>query len=138
MDMIEISESNYQSYLNLDSVAFSFAYDGAMGEPGGIIIIDKSGQIYHANYYFGDNTINRDHIKDIIPVFTDLEFSLLGAESINENWVAVNLGFGTSLLMIKDIYDAFQKKAEEANYQYSHEIYRHWKGIVLSLLDKTQ
>ena len=34
---------------------------------GGIIIIDKSGQIYHANYYFGDNTINRDHIKDIMP-----------------------------------------------------------------------
>ena len=59
---------------------------------------------------------------------------MMGCETINENWVPVNLGFGNSLLMIKDIYDDFTKKAEEANYQYSHEIYKHWLSIVRSLI----
>jgi hypothetical protein len=47
MNIIEISNSNYQDYLSVDIVAFSFAYAGAMGESGGIIIIDRAGQIYH-------------------------------------------------------------------------------------------
>ena len=134
MNIIEINESNYQSYQNLDIVAFSFAYEGAMGEPGGIYIIDKAGQIYHANYYYGDDRIARDHIKDIIPVFTELKFGIMGCETRNENWVYVNLEYGNSLFMIKDIYDGFMKKAEEANYQYSYQLYRPWKGMVLSLL----
>ena len=45
MNIIEINESNYLSYTNLDIAAFSFAYEGAMGEGGGIYIIDKAGQI---------------------------------------------------------------------------------------------
>ena len=72
MNIIEISESNYQDYFSLDIVAFSFAYEGAMGEMGGIYIIDRGGQIYHANYFMGDDCLGRDHIKDVIPVFVDL------------------------------------------------------------------
>ena len=41
MIIIEITESNYQNYLDLDIVAFSFAFDGAMGEGGGIYIVDR-------------------------------------------------------------------------------------------------
>ena len=136
MDVIEITGSNYQSYQNLDIVAFIIAREGAMGEPGGIEIIDKAGQMYHANYYFGKDCIGREHIKDIIPVYGDSKFGITGCETKNEDWVSINLGFGNSLFMIKDIYDGFTKKAEEANYQYSHEIYRHWTSIVLSLLGK--
>ena len=40
MNVIEITESNYQDFATLDIVAFSFAYEGAMGEMGGIYIID--------------------------------------------------------------------------------------------------
>ena len=40
MNVIEITESNYQDFTTLDIVAFSFAYEGAMGEMGGIYIID--------------------------------------------------------------------------------------------------
>lgn len=57
MNIIEISESNYQDYFSLDIVAFSFAYEGAMGEMGGIYIIDRGGQIYHANYFMGDDCL---------------------------------------------------------------------------------
>ena len=136
MNIVEINESNYQGYTKLDIVAFSFAYEGAMGEMGGIYIIDKAGQIYHANYFWGDNLIDRDHIKDIIPVFKDLEFGLLGCETSNENWVAVSLGFGNSLLVAKTFSEAFNKKVEEANYHSSGDLFQHWFGIVLSLLGK--
>ena len=43
MNTIEINDTNYQSYTHLDIVAFSFARGSAMGEPGGIIIIDADG-----------------------------------------------------------------------------------------------
>ena len=77
MNVIEITESNYQDFTTLDIVAFSFAYEGAMGKMGGIYIIDREGQIYHANYFMGDECLDRDHIKDVIPVFVDLEHGLL-------------------------------------------------------------
>ena len=83
MNIIEINESNYLSYTNLDIAAFSFAYEGAMGERGGIYIIDKAGQIYHANYFMADQCIERDHIKDIIPIFEDLQFQMFGIETDN-------------------------------------------------------
>ena len=41
MNRIEIDELNYQDYQHLDIVAFSFARGGAMGDPGGIIIVDS-------------------------------------------------------------------------------------------------
>ena len=47
MSIIEITESNYQDYPSLDIVAFSFAYEGAMGEMGAIYIIDRDGK-YHS------------------------------------------------------------------------------------------
>ena len=136
MNIVKICESNYQSYLNLEIVAFSFAYEGAMGEPGSIYIIDKAGQIYNANYCWADNCIERDHIKDIIPVFEDLGFGIMGCESYNDNWDAVYLGYGNTLLMTKDIIDGFNKKVEEAKYEHSGELFQHWPGIVLGLIGK--
>ena len=62
----EINNSNYEAFTNLDLVAFSYAYEGAMGEGGGIYMIDASGQVYHANYYYGD--LQEEHVKDILPM----------------------------------------------------------------------
>lgn len=135
MNIIEINEFNYQAYTKLDIVAFSFAYEGAMGERGGIYIIDKDGQVYHANYWYGDNCIERKHIKCIIPVFTDLEFGL-GCETNNDNWTSVYLGFGNSLLIIKEISDGFNKEIKKVDYDDSGALFQQWPGIVLKLLDK--
>ena len=136
MEIIKINESNYQAYQQLDIAAFSFAYEGAMGEAGSIYIIDKAGQLYCAKYCWDDDCIDRDHIKDIIPVFEELEFHMFGCETNNENWVSVDLGFGNNLLMIKDLGDGFNKKVEEAHFQSCGELFQHWPGIVLSLLGK--
>ena len=63
---MEIDNNNYLSYTHLNIVAFSFAHGGAMGDPGGIIIIDAEGQTYHANYAYGDNHLDPHHINDVI------------------------------------------------------------------------
>ena len=136
MNIIEISNSNYQDYLSLDIVAYSFAYEGAMGEPGAINIIDRDGKVYCANYCFGDNLLDSDHIKEIIPMFEGIEWGLIGCEPNNDDWVSEDLGFGNNLLMLKKISDGFKKKVETANIQHSGELFQQWPGFVLGLLGK--
>ena len=136
MNIFEITESNYQDYLSLDIVAFSYAYPGAMGEFGAIYIIDRDGRIYHANYCDGDDRINIDHIKDIIPIFEGIDWGLIGCEPNNDAWVSVDLGLGNNLLMLKEISDGFNKKIEAANIQGPGELFQPWPGIVLGLLGK--
>jgi hypothetical protein len=134
MDIIEINDTNYQSYTHIPIVAFSFAHGGAMGEPGGIIIIDSEGQAYHANYVYGDDHLDPSHIEDVIPVFSHLSFSLLGCQTENTDWEYVALGFGNNLLVRKDLSDRFNKAVEEAHFEYAGQLYQRWKGIVMSLL----
>ena len=81
MNRIEIDELNYQDYQHLDIVAYSFARGGAMGDPGGIKIVDSDGQVYHANYCYGRHTIKSEHIKAVIPVFEDLRISLTNCKT---------------------------------------------------------
>ena len=136
MKIIEITESNYQDYQRIDIVAFSFAFSGAMGEGGGIYIVDREGQIYHANYFLGDDCIDREHIKDVIPVFVDLEHGLMGSESNNPNWSSEYLGFGNTLLISNEILDGFKKKVENAKFQRAGELFQQWPGFVLDLIGK--
>ena len=136
MNIKEINESNYQAYTKLDIVAFSFAYEGAMGDAGSIYIIDKAGQIYRAYYCWKEDSIAREHIKDIIPIFEDLQFQMFGIEIDNENWQSVDLGFGNSLMITKDISDEFNQKVKEANFLRPGELFQHWVGIVLGLIGK--
>lgn len=136
MNIRDINESNFQAYTKLDIVAFFFAYEGAMGDAGSIYIIDKAGQIYRTYYCWKDNCIAREHIKEIIPVFKDLQFQMFGIETDNKNWQSVDLGFGNTLLITKDISNGFNQKVKEANFQRSGELFQHWPGFVLSLLGK--
>jgi len=76
MNIIEIDELNCQAYPKLDIAAFSIASVGAMGDGGSIYIIDRKGQIYHANFCHGENHILEQHIKDIIPVIEDVQFGM--------------------------------------------------------------
>ncbi len=136
MELIVITESNYQDYLSLDIVAFSFAYPGAMGDPGAIIIIDRNGQIYYANYCNDNNYIKREHIKDIIPIFGGIKWWPIGCDSNNDEWVNVDLGMGNNLLMLKEISDDFHQQAKAANIKSQPELYHKWYVLVLSMLGK--
>ena len=137
MNIINITESNYQDYSSLDIVAFSFAYAGAMGEHGGIYIIDRGGHIYHANYCHGDDHLDFDHVVDILPVVKDIEWRVFDSYSNNENWEAVELGMGNNLVMVKEIFNDFNKKAEESGILNSPpDLFHHWPGFVMGSIGK--
>ena len=136
MNTIEITDSNRHDYSSLDIVAFSFASAGAMGEMGGIRIIDRDAAVYHANFCYGADHIAPDHIHDIIPVFKELGGNMLGCKSKNDDWETIYLGYGNHLVMLKEIYAEFNKKVEAANFQHSGELYQQWDDIVLDLLKK--
>lgn len=136
MNIIEITESNYRDYLSLDIMAFSFAYEGAMGEMGAIYIIDWDGKIFHANYCQGNDPIDPNHIKDIIPVFKDISWRMFDCLSNNPDWKPVDLFAGNNLLMVNEIYDDFMKKVHEANLEHPSRLFQRWPGFVLGLLGK--
>ena len=48
-EMVEITQTNYSDFQKLDILAFSCAECGAMGEHGGIIMVDTQGHVYHTN-----------------------------------------------------------------------------------------
>ena len=134
MNRIEIDELNYQDYQHLDIVAYSFARGGAMGDPGGIKIVDSDGQVYHANYCYGRHTIKSEHIKLIIPVFEDLRISLNSCKTENDNWLTIDLGYGNYLFVSKAISDAFSREVEAGDYDTVGALYKRWLSIVLKIL----
>lgn len=136
MNIIEIDELNYQDYTNLDIVAYSFARGGAMGDPGGIEIIDRDGQVYHANYCYGRHFIKSEHIKAVIPAFEDLRIGLTRCKTENDNWLTIDLGYGNYLFVSKAISDAFSREVESNDYQTVGVLYQHWQGIVLKILER--
>ncbi len=137
MDTIEINDTNYQSYTRLPIVAFSFARGSAMGEPGGITIIDAEGQDYHANYLYGrPRPITTEHLCAVIPVLRRLNFSLLACQSGDAEWETVDLGYGNYLVLNKSISPAFHKAEAEAHFTQLGQLYQAWEGIVYRLLGK--
>lgn len=54
MEFIDLSKENYKDYLPLDIAAFNFAFAGAMGDAGGVVIITTDGQVYYFNYVYQD------------------------------------------------------------------------------------
>ena len=84
--MIEITGINYKDYCSLDIVAFLFARPGAMGEPGGVEIIDVQGCYYHTNYCY--KGISYEQLIEVVPVLKDCKIGLTGHQA-PEGWVAV-------------------------------------------------
>lgn len=138
MKIIDINEFNYQDYQGLDIVAFSFAFSGAMGEGGGIYIVERNGQIYHANYCYDDNSINPDHIKVVIPVIEDIDLGVFGNKSNNNRWDSVYLGYGNHLCYVNELSEEFRKIAMQEKYKYPGNLFQDWPGIILGLLRKEE
>ena len=133
--MKEITNSNYQDYTKIDIAAFSYAYEGAMGEGGGICIIDREGELYHANYYYGNDYLEPEHVKEVIPAIEEIEFYLFGCKVKNENWEFVYLGFGNNLFIASDLAEGFKKKMVEEQIDSAADLYLRWQSFVLDLVE---
>lgn len=136
MKVIEISETNYQDYSSLDIVAFSYATAGGMGEGGGIYIIDREGQIYHANCYRGDNCIKQEHIKDIIPVYGNITRDFYDREFGKGDWAAIYLGAFNQLVFLRSLIDDIMKIIKTTDFVDGDGLYQHWPGIIMDILGK--
>ena len=131
--IIEITESNYKGYRSINIVAFSFAQPGAMGEPGGIEIIDEQGRFYHTNYCW--EGISYEHLCEVVPALKDCKFEVFGHQA-PEGWEAVYLGMGNHLTIKADYYNQFKEETLNRHIKDECEMYLQWIGIVLKLLDK--
>lgn len=132
-EIIEITDSNYKDYCNIDIAAFSLAQGGAMGEPGGIVIIDTGGNVYHTNYC--RNNVICEHLDEIIPILKECKFGIF-SHTVPEGWHPEDLGFGNHLT-IKGIYkDTFCKEWEERQSNTENILFQEWSGVMMMVLGK--
>lgn len=134
MTRIEITESNWKDYCSIETVAFSIAQPGAMGEPGGVEIIDAQGQVYHTNYCW--DGLPYEYLLAIVPDLGDCKFGVMGHQA-PEGWVAVYLGMGNHLTIRTDYYSQFDQEVRNRRIERPGELYQQWFEIVLKLLGKS-
>ena len=136
MEFIELSKENYKDYLPLDIAAFSFAFRGAMGDGGGVVIITTSGQLYYFNYVYQD--FSRDDVDAILPILAQCELPIFGeTDRVPEGWRHISLGAGNNLLMQNQYVEPFFKMHKE--YAKTVDVidgclYRSWLKIMVNLL----
>ena len=126
-DKIELTHINYKDYIPINIIAFSFAYSGAQGEPGGVIMVNDKGQIFHFNYL--EDKLIKDEIDEIFPFIKN--YDLIGFE---ENYKEINLGMGNKLLVEKIFYPKVEQMINEI--KSPSNLYRQWKNIILNALKK--
>ena len=129
-EVIFINDKNYRDYLNLDVVAFSFAYGGAMGSGREIIVITKGAGIYSMNYVFGDMTI--EMCDEVCSTLKDCEFGVLEVEKTPNGWKGIGLGMGNFLVLAEPIYNRIGRNLLKLRPSFR---YREWRGMVLELLE---
>ncbi len=125
-EVIYIDNKNCWDYLNLDVIAFSFAYGGAQGSGGEILVITKVAKMYSMNYVWGDMTIEMCY--EVCPPLKDCEFGVIDVEKTPNGWKGIGLGLGNFLVLAEPIYN-----------QIGHELlklrppfrYREWRDMVL-------
>lgn len=136
MEFIELSKENYKDYLPLDIAAFSFAFAGAMGDAGGVVIITTSGQLYYFNYAYQD--FSGDDVDAILPILAQSELPIFGeTDRVPEGWRHISLGAGNNLLMQNQYVEPFFKMHEE----YAKTVdeidgclYRSWLKIMVEIV----
>ena len=131
-DKIELKLSNYNDYLPINIIAFSYATSGAMGERGGVNIISKEGQLFHFNYVDGDIKENEMYI-----ICPPLKERIENNNIYKENWEDINLKMGNNLILHKSIYDKFQEKIKNVNTS-SGRLFLLWKKIVFEILEENK
>ncbi len=106
---------------------FSLAEGGAMGCPGEVLMVTSEGEVYQANYCYGD--ISYGDLVAAFPTLGMCEFPLFGVGTVMpEGWNYVALGMGNHLVVHDDVYPELKKKIVGLR---PCEIYQKWLGFAL-------
>ena len=138
MEFIELSKENYKDYLPLDIAAFSFAFAGAMGDAGGVVIITTDGQLYYFNY--ARQKFTGLEIDAILPILSQCDLPIFGeTDRVPEGWRHISLGAGNNLLMQNQYVEPFFKMHKE----YAKTVdeidgclYRSWLKIMVKIVKR--
>ena len=126
--MIELKHSNYKNYLPIKIIAFSYAYSGAQGEPGGVKIIDNNGKIFHFNYFIKKD-LKENEIYEICPIIKDIDLNIIPKE-----WCEMNMGAGNKLYVNKSISEEVKEKTKDL--KGPGMLYQKWSKIILDIIKK--
>lgn len=134
---IEITQSNFESYSDIDIAAFSIAVPGAMGEGGGVIIVDTNGVLYHTNYCH--EYLDKTELETILPVMKGVKLGIFDYDWVPEQWTALYMGFGNHLIF-KQIYSEKFMKSLKDNGIDDHGIhmgnlYQKWLELMLEIVN---
>ncbi len=136
MEFIELSKENYKDYLPLDIAAFSFAFAGAMGDAGGVVIITTDGQLYYFNYVHQD--FSGDDVGALLPILAQCELPIFGeTDRVPEGWRHISLGAGNNLLMQNQYVEPFFKMHKEYAKKVNEIdgcLYRSWLKIMIEIV----
>jgi len=127
--VINIDEKNYCDYVNLNVVAFSLAYGGAMGSPGEILVVTKEALVYRMNYVYGNMTI--EMCDEVCPQLKDCEFGMFDVDKTPIGWKGVRLGFGNFLVLSDPIYNTLKDEILDMSVDI---LYSRWLEMTLNLL----
>lgn len=112
VDFINVREENVKEIKDNEVVAFTFAYGGAMGEPGNLTIISKSDKVK----VYKTNWIEEDIVEQISffkPFMEDLVKSEYWLMNEQEGWDKFELGMGNYLFIKSQYLSDFEKFAKE-------------------------
>lgn len=133
MSIREIKTSTELNKNIFDHVLFfSIAESGAMGEPGGVVVINAAGEVFLLNYVWYEYSLA--DIEKIFPVLTECIFGLFGIDSVvPKGWNYVNLGFGNHLIVSDEVYSSFS--AITKNCKEPVEYYTSWFDAAKKILN---
>lgn len=123
--MIQITEDNYQQYIPLHPIAFSYGEVGAQGSPGEVVIVDESRNSYCLDLFELESEIAKNIIPDL--------FKLSGVQSADMPTLGyhhVYLGGGNHLMVCNSSFEEFNSIAPKIN-KYCGALYQEWRNIIL-------
>lgn len=127
---MHITISNHQDFKDLDIVAFSYAFSGAMGDPGSVEIVLADGTVHYANYL--DEGFNHDWLFDIIPALRDCKFGIDGDGSVPRGWKHANLGMGNHLVYRQGLHRKFKFRTRKC--KSPSDLYLCWIETICNIM----
>ena len=126
-EYIELNHSNYNNYIPINIITFSYGFGGAQGEPNGVIIMDKDGKLFHFNYR--ENDFKENEKDEICPMIKDLELR----KSLQE-WSEKYLGAGNFLYYHNSISKEVEEKTKDI--RGPGALYNQWPKVIREIIKK--
>ena len=125
LNEVNLTEENYQQYLPIVPLAFSYAEGGACGCPCQVIIVDNDKRVY----YFYTYELKEEIAREVLPAIFECEFGWFGHDNAANGWHGFYLGMGNHLMVCDTIFHEFNSIAEKI--ENPGILYQEWINIIV-------